>query len=529
MKEALDRVSTGVGGLDEVLDGGLVADRTYMIRGQPGAGKSILGLEFLVAGVDAGEDVLYVNMEEPEREIRQNAASLGIDLEDVAFLDLSPDSEFFAADMSYDIFASDEVEGGELTDRITERVETLAPDRIFVDPISQLRQLSPDEYQFRKEVLSFMQFLKEQGATVLFTSQATATTPDDDLQFMCDGVVELDRTEKGRTVTVPKFRGSGTLDGEHALRIREGGIEVYPRLLPRHHQKAFPNETLPSGVPELDKLLNGGIERGTVTIVTGSPGVGKTTTGVQFMKEAAGRGERSVVYSFEEAKNTLVHRCESINMPVETMMEKGTLAIEEVEALRLSATEFAHMVREEVEANDTSIVMIDGVEGYKQALRDADEELARELHSVCRYLKNMGVTVILMNEIPTVVGEFQLTQAGLSYLSDSIVFIQHIEMNSRMRKVIGVLKKRTSDFERNVRQFRITEYGVEIGEPLDGLTGILTGNPTYENADPGVGSRSRERAREKTRNVFGDDDDRAGKRGPPRQHHAGDDHGTDWP
>jgi len=506
MQEALDRVSTGVGGLDEVLDGGLVRNRTYMVRGQPGAGKSILGLEFLVAGVATGEDVMYVNMEEPEREIRQNAASLGIDVGDVEFLDLSPDSEFFTEDMSYDVFAPEEVEGGAVTDRITERVEASAPERIFVDPVTQLRHLSPDEYQFRKEVLSFMRFLKEQGATVLFTSQATPTTPDDDLQFMCDGVLELRRTETGRTVSVPKFRGSRTIEGDHALRICEGGITVFPRLVPRQHESAFEAETLPSGVPELDKLLHGGIERGTVTIITGSPGVGKTTTGIQFMKEAAGRGERSVVYSFEEAKNTLVHRCESINIPVETMMEKGTLAIEEVEALRLSATEFAHMVREDVETNGTDIVMIDGVEGYRQALRDENEELTRELHSVCRYLKNMGVTVILMNEIPTVVGEFQLTQAGLSYLSDSIMFIQHIEMNSRMRKVIGVLKKRTSDFERNVREFRITEYGVEIGDPLDGLTGILTGNPTYERAQEAANDTpTRARARANTRDVFEDD------------------------
>ncbi|MFC4357920.1 ATPase domain-containing protein [Halobium salinum] len=483
MSGTLERVSTGVTGLDEVLNGGLVAHRTYMIRGSPGAGKSLLGLHFLAAGVDAGDDVLYVNMEEPVAEIEQNAGALGVDTEGIEFLDLSPDSEFFADDLSYDIFSPDEVEDGEITDQISERVEEVDPDRIFVDPITQLRYLSPDEYQFRKEVLSFMQFLKERGATVLFTSQDTPTTPDDDLQFMCDGVVELDRAEQGRTVSVPKFRGSGVRDGNHALRIRDGGIEVYPRLVPRQHDTEFTAETISSGVPELDRLLNGGLERGTVTIVTGSPGVGKTTSGVQFMKEAAGRGERSVVYSFEEAKSTLVHRCESINMPVTEMIEKGTLAIEEIEALQLSATEFAHNVREEVEENDTKIVMIDGVEGYKQALRDSDEDLVRELHSVCRYLKNMGVTVILMNEMRTIVGEFQLTQEGLSYLSDSILFIQHIEVDGRMRKVIGVLKKRTSDFERTVREFQITEYGVKIGEPMDGLRGILSGSPTWDHHD----------------------------------------------
>ncbi len=478
MTETLERVSTGVDGLDEVLHGGFIENRTYMVRGEPGAGKSILGLHFLVAGTAADEDVLYVNMEEPVREIRQNAGSLGIDPGGIEFLDLSPDSEFFTEDLSYDVFSPAEVEGDSVASRITDRVASLSPTRVFVDPLTQLRQLSPDEYQFRKEVLSFMRFLKEQGATVVFTSQATPTTPDDDLQFMCDGVIELERAARGRTASVTKFRGSGTEDGDHALRITDEGMTVFPRIVPRHHETAFHAESIPSGVPELDELLNGGLERGTVTIVTGSPGVGKTTTGLQFMKEAAGRGERSVVYSFEEATSTLVHRCESIGMPISEMTDRGTLAIEEVEALQLSATEFAHTVREEVEGHDARIVMIDGVEGYRQALRDEDENLTRELHSLCRYLKNMGVTVVLMNEMRTITGEFTLTQEGLSYLSDTVVFIQHIETGSELRKVIGVLKKRTSDFERTVREFRITEYGIRIGEPLTGLDGILTGSPT---------------------------------------------------
>lgn len=480
MSRTLDRVSTGVSGLDEVLSGGLVADRTYMVRGSPGAGKTILGLQFLAAGVDVGEDVLYVNTEEPTVEIERNAESIGLDTAGIEFLDLSPDSDYFADGRSYDIFSPDEVAEEHATDRITERVGAVDPDRIFVDPVTQLRHLSPDQYQFRKEVLSFMQFLKERGATVLFTSQDTPSTPDDDLQFMCDGVIELDRRDEGRTVSVPKFRGSSVRNGNHVLRIGDGGVDVFPRLAPQDHRTEFTAETISSGVPELDRLLNGGLERGTVTIVTGSPGVGKTTSGVQFMKEAAGRGERSVVYSFEEAKDTLMHRCESINMPVREMEAKGTLAIEEIEALELSATEFAHRVREEVEEHDTKIVMIDGVEGYKQALRDTDEDLVRELHSICRYLKNMGVTVVLMNEMRTIVGEFRLTEEGLSYLSDNIIFIQHLEIDGRMRKAIGVLKKRTSDFERHVREFRITEYGVKIGEPMDGLRGILSGSPSWD-------------------------------------------------
>ena len=491
MAGVADRVSTGVSGLDEVLHGGFVAERTYMLRGSPGAGKSILGMHFLTEGVESDENVLYVNLEEPKDDICQNAASLGLDIEGVDFLDLSPDSAFFVEDQSYDIFSPDEVEGGAITDEVAEEVEALDPDRVFVDPITQLRYLSPDEYQFRKQVLSFMRFLKEGGATILFTSQDTDNEPDDDLQFMADGIVQLERTDEGRKVSVPKFRGSGTEDGSHAVRIREGGMEVYPRLVPRQYEREFEPEAIPSGVPELDQLLNGGLERGTVTIVTGSPGVGKTTTGLQFMKEAAGRGERSVVYSFEESRSTLVHRCESINIPVGQMVERGTLSIEEIEALQMSANEFAHTVREEVEENDTDIVMIDGVEGYQLSLRGTEDRVQRELHSLCRYLKNMGVTVILMNEMQTIVGDFQLTQRGLSYLADTILFLQHIEVDGEIRKVIGVLKKRTSDFERHVREFRITPYGIRIGSPLRSLTGILSGAPTWQREE-GDGEAMRE-------------------------------------
>ncbi|WP_303645369.1 ATPase domain-containing protein, partial [Haladaptatus sp. W1] len=128
--------------------------------------------------------------------------------------------------------------------------------------------------------------------------------------------------------------------------------------------------------------------------------------------------------------------------------------------------------------NDTSIVMIDGIDGYKLSLRDDDDRvLVRKLHTLCRYLKNMGITVILVDEIDTVTGEFQATEAGISYLADNIVFLRHLEVSGEMRKAIGVLKKRTSDFERMLREFQITEHGLKVGEPLTELSGVLSGSP----------------------------------------------------
>ena len=472
------RISTGVDGLDEILHGGIIPGRSYLVRGDPGTGKTILGMNYLTA--DADETVMFVNLEESEQDIRENAATLGIDLEAVNFLDLSPDSDVFVDDQSYDIFSPSEVEQEPLTQAITDRVEAIEPDRVFIDPLTKLRHLTSGEYQFRKQVIAFMRYLKEQGATILLTSENTENSPDDDLQYMTDGTIELKRSERGRTISVPKFRGSSIREGRHSMRIEEQGLAVYPELTPDEYDSEYVAEPIPSGVAEIDKLLHGGLERGTVSVLSGPTGVGKTTAGTQFMKEAASRGERSIIYMFEESTKTFMRRNESIDIPVQQMMDEGTLSVEEVEPLDHSAMEFARRVRREVEENDISIVMIDGLQGYKLSISSEDNQmLVRKLHTLSRYLKNMGVSVILVDEIDTVTGDFRATEAGISYLADNLVFLRHLEISGEMRKAIGVLKKRTSDFERTLREFRITEHGLEVGEPLTGLRGVLSGAPEW--------------------------------------------------
>ncbi|WP_435157293.1 ATPase domain-containing protein [Haladaptatus sp. DFWS20] len=479
-----ERISTGVPGLDEILHSGIIPERSYLVRGDPGTGKTILGMKYLTAGVEAGETVLFVNLEESADDIRDNAATLDIDLSDVHFLDLSPDSDVFVDEQSYDIFSPSEVEQEPLTTAITDRVEAIEPDRVFIDPLTKLRHLTSDEYQFRKQVIAFMRYLKEQGATILLTSESTPDSPDNDLQYMTDGTIQLERSEMGRIISVPKFRGSSIREGNHSMRIGTDGLAVYPELTPNGADREYVAEPIPSGVTEIDNLLHGGIERGTITVLSGPTGVGKTTAGTQFMKEAASRGERSVMYMFEESRETFMRRNRAIDIPVGDMIEQGSLKVEEVEPLDHSAMEFAREVRREVEENDTDIVMIDGLQGYKLSVRgENDEMLVRKLHTLSRYLKNTGVSVILVDEIQSVTGEFQATEAGISYLADNIIFLRHLEISGEMRKAIGVLKKRTSDFERTLREFRITDHGLEVGEPLTGLRGVLSGAPEWVESE----------------------------------------------
>ena len=473
------RISTGIPGLDELLSGGFIPERSYLVRGRPGTGKTILGLHYLTTGVANGESALFINLEEEVEDIKQNATEFGFDLTGVDFLDLSPKSDFFTDDRGYDIFEPSQVERDPLIETISERVTELQPDRVFVDPITQFRYLSADEYQFRKQALSFMRLLSELGATVMFTTQATDSKPDDDLQFMSDGTIELGDSAMGSTIDVPKFRGSSVQDGHHAMDITDAGIVVYPELHPGSHDRQFESEAISSGVPELDEMLNGGIERGTVTVISGPTGAGKTTLSTHFMKEAAERGERSLMYLFEESAATLRTRSEAIGVPVRDMEDRGTLAIEELEPLDMSPQQFAQEVRHEVENGGGDIVMIDGIAGYQIAIQGDRQKLTRKLHAVCRYLTNMGVTVILVDESSTLMEEFRATDSGVSYLADNILFLRHMEYGGELRKVVGVLKKRTSDFQRSLRELEITESGLKVGDPLKELRGILSGTPEW--------------------------------------------------
>lgn len=474
-----ERLLTGISGLDELLHGGLIPERAYLVRGGPGSGKTTLGLHFLATGVANGEKTLYITLGETAEQIRTNAAAQGLDAKNINFLDLSPTSEFFTEIQTYDIFSPAEVEREPTTQKIIDKVTTLKPQRVFLDAITQFRYLCTDAFAFRKQVLSFVRFLVEQKTTVVLTSECSEASPDDDLQFMSDGIINLKNSVKGRTIAISKFRGSGYRSGYHSIRLTSSGMEVFPRLQPETHKKAFLPESISSGIPELDELLHGGLERGTVTIISGPSGVGKTTLGIQFMKEAAGRGERSVVYSFEEEIEVIVRRCQNINIPANKMAEKGILSLIKIEPLQFTADEFAYMVRQEVEQKKPQIVMIDSVSGYRLSL--PGEDLVSHLHALCKYLANMGVTVILINQTEAIGGQFVATENGISYLADNFIFMRFMERyvnsNLELRKAIGVLKKRLTDFEKTLREFQITRYGIKVGEPMSGLKGIFSELP----------------------------------------------------
>nr|WP_255516592.1 ATPase domain-containing protein [Haloferax sp. KTX1] len=459
-------------------------NRTYMVRGVSGAGKTIVGYHFLAAGVENGEDVLFISFEESATDLRANAETLGFDLSTVPVLDLSPSPEAFFDDEAYTMLSPSEVEGKSTANELRDAIEEHDPDRVVIDPLSQLGRLSSDSYQFRRLVSSLLSYLKRSGATTLFTSQPSSGDTDETLAYLCDGSVSLSRSEQGRSVRVEKFRGSDSQRGPHAMRIDgDRGMRVFPRLVPEAHHREFTIEPLSSGIDDLDDLLGGGIERGSITLVSGPSGVGKSTTGTAFARATADRGERAAIYLFEESEQSFRHRSESIGIPIDDLVESGNLRVDAVEPLSLSTDEFAQQVRDEVEANDTAFVLIDGTAGYELSLNDERSDIRRELHALARYLKNMGVTVVLTEEIQQVTGAFHASDNHVSYLADNILFIRYIEVRGEIRKAVGVLKKRFGGFEPTLRSFEIGTDGITVGEPLDELRGVLTGTPTWNEAE----------------------------------------------
>lgn len=471
------RLKTGVAGLDQLLHGGLPAQKSYLLRGGPGVGKTTLGLQFLLAGAQEGESVLFISLEEPEEKLRRDAASRGMDLSKVHFLDLGPSSQFFRASITYDIFSPAEVERDPLTQKILEQLDKLKPDRVFVDPLTQFRYLAADVFQYRRQVLSFLRYLNELGATVLFTSESSAEAPDEDLQFLSDGILQLQRTPHCLVLEIHKLRGSSFTAGQHTVRIDAEGLQVFPRLVPEAYAREYARETLSSGLPELDHLLGGGLERGTVTFITGPSGTGKTTLAMQLAAAMAQSGNPATLYSFEEELDILLRRCENIGMPLRPLQAAHQLMLRKIEPLLYTPAEFAALVREDVEQRQTRVVVLDSAEGFQLSLRG--EDLIAHLHALCKYLQHMGVLIVVTLETHAMLSLASSTEIRASYLADNLVMLRYVEIKGELQRVISVLKKRLSDFEKTLRPFAITPGGLRLGPPMSEFHGILTGVPVW--------------------------------------------------
>jgi len=297
-------VTTGIAGLDEILAGGLPAAALYLVEGDPGAGKTTLGLQFLLEGARRGETGLYVTLSESKAELHKVARSHGWELSALHLMELSPSEESLDPDAQLTMFHSSEVELSETTNAILAEVERLQPSRIVFDSLSELRLLAQSPLRYRRQILAFKQYFAGRHSTVLLLDDRTADVRDLQLQSIAHGVIHLEQMapEYGgerRRLRVQKLRGVQYRGGYHDFIIAPGGLQVFPRLIAAEHHRDVEPEQIKSGVAALDKLLGGGVERGTSVLLMGPAGCGKSSLATQFAVTAAGRGECVVFFSFD--------------------------------------------------------------------------------------------------------------------------------------------------------------------------------------------------------------------------------------
>ncbi len=456
-----ERLSTGILELDEILDGGLIARRDYLVRGGPGLGKTTLGLHFLCAGHE-GERALFIGFQESEAELRANAASVGIDTSNVNILSLAESDAFFTEAQAYDVFAASDVEQAPMVNQLVEAIDRIRPTRVFVDSLTQLRFVSADLGQFRKQVASFLRFLDGRGATVLFTSESTREVPDDDLQFIADGVIALAQGPSSSELRVTKFRGSGFQRGAHPFRVDDSGFHVYRRTLPPPQRVVETAAVqLRSGNAELDGMLEGGVEAGTVTLVTGPTGIGKSTLAGLFAVASARAGRPAAVYQFEEEMNGWLARLRTLGVDADSPVREGMLSLEQVEPLRYLAAEFTNNVSRRVREEGLELVVIDSVAGFELAL-GGEEDVKQPLHAFIKTLSRLGVTVILVNENHAAVGNLQVSEREISYVADNVIYLAYVQSGDALAKIIGIMKKRLSGFDTRQRAFEIGPGGIRI-------------------------------------------------------------------
>ena len=479
----LDRPSpTGIAGLDEILRGGFPENRLYLLLGNPGVGKTTIALQYLLEGVRVGETGLYIALSETRDEILSVARSHDWPIDRISIFELSALEQQLAQEERNTVFHPAEIELNKTTQMLLQRIQEVKPKRLVLDSLSELRLLSDSALRYRRQMLSLKQYFAGQQMTVLLLDDHSADGGDLHVQSIAHGVITLEKivsdygSEK-RRITINKMRGLNFIGGYHDAMIVPGGMRVFPRMVgsaqPRRNERGH----VPSGLPELDSLLGGGLDRGTSCLLLGPAGTGKSTIALQFAVAAAQRGESVLMCIFEENLDTMQARAASVGLPIEAHIASGLIEVMEVDPAELAPGEFAHCVVERVRGGATRMVVIDSLNGYMQAMPDA-KHLSLQLHELLSFLNRQGVLSLMTVAQHGLVGTMQ-APVDLTYLADSVILLRFFEQSGRIKKAISVIKKRVGSHEDTLREFRIDGQGVRVGAPLEQFHGVLTGTPTF--------------------------------------------------
>lgn len=487
-KVSINRLATGVPGLDLVLGGGLPQFSFNLIAGTPGSGKTTLAHQIMFALASPERRALYFTVlgEPPLKMLRYQ--------QQFAFFDVDK----INASVRF-VNLADEVLDGDfdaVLARILREVEADAPALVIVDSFRSVMLTTKGQPDSAVALQHFVQQLgmhltSWQATTFLVGEYEFSESQTNPVFTVADGLIWLTqnvyRESMVRKIEVKKMRGQRTLPGLHTFRINDDGVQVFPRAIigagipPGRGPDCEARELrrLSLGVPRLDAMLGGGLPEGYSLLIAGPAGSGKTILATHFLAEGVRRGERGVIAAFEKVPS------QSQNPVLDELVRKGDVGIVDTRSLDLSIDVTLSDLAEMIRRLQAKRVVIDSLSGYELALAPTFRENFRDsLYRMVAVLTGMGVTVLMTSELEDRYTDLRFSPYGTAFLTDAIIVQRYIEVESRLKRIMAVVKVRGSAHSNELHLFEITEEGIVIGESLAQYQGLLSGQPAIRTKPP---------------------------------------------
>lgn len=479
---AIKKLPTGISGFDLITAGGLPKQRTTLLAGTAGSGKTVMAAQFLAEGIrQFNESGVFVTFEETPQDIRQNLLSLGWQINtweaqnQWVFVDASPthNGEVIAGAYDLDAFLA----------RIAHAVQKVQARRVAMDSLGAIFVRLPDPLTIRTELLRIATSLKQMGVTAVMTAERDEEyghiTRHRVEEFVADNVIilrnVLEEEKRRRTIEILKFRGAFHQKGEYPFTIIPNqGIILIPLSAIELKQRSS-NKRISSGNAMLDAMCDGGFFRDSVILVSGATGTGKTLMVTEFAARNIGPEERCLLFAFEESREQLFRNAQGWGIDFEQMETEGKLKVvceyPEVTNLETRLIEMKALIQE----FKPTRVAVDSLSALERVgtMRSFREFVI----SLTSYIKHQEITGLFTSTTPSLMGGTSVTEAHISTLTDSIILLRYVEMHGEMRRGITVLKMRGSQHDKEIREFTIDHQGMHIGNPFRNIVGILSGHP----------------------------------------------------
>lgn len=456
---ALDRLPTGIPGLDDVLGGGLFKAGVYIVQGAPGTGKTTFANQICYAHVAGGGRALYVTL------LSESHARMLQHLRTMEFFDESaiPDRLYYVS-----AFSALEAEGLKgLNALLRSEVKMHRASFVALDGFVSVAETADTARDLKKLVHEIQVMAALQGCTFLLMSSGRAE-PSGAEHTMVDGLIELDDRLFGvraeRSIQVLKFRGGDSLRGRHVFQISDRGIEVFPRFEALYSWPAraeFQRGTLATGVAALDRMIAaGGWPAGSVTMIAGPTGIGKTTLGLQFLA-ASSAEEPGLLFSFFESPDFIRAKAQSLGLPFGELEKQGHVAICWQPQVEHSLDELAYRLLAQVRERGVKRLVVDGLEGFFESAVHP-ERSSRFFFCFANELRRCGVAALMTSETRDLVATSITTPYGVSAIVDNLVYLRFIESHDGIKRLLSILKVRNSDFDSGTYAFEIDRSGINV-------------------------------------------------------------------